>query len=72
MQKLLMADPWNGAQVAFALAELAPSFTDQFILIAHRQDNQLIIPYEKVYARWANKTLTFKWAVLPSFLHQCY
>lgn len=58
----LLVEASDGYRVVFALPELDPAVTDQLVLLADRKDGQplpakegpwrIVIPHEKLHARW--------------------
>jgi DMSO/TMAO reductase YedYZ molybdopterin-dependent catalytic subunit len=70
MSKYLLAQAADDYRAVFALAELAPGFTDAVVLLADRRDGRplgpdegplrLVVPHDKRQARWVRqvKSLT--------------
>lgn len=65
LQLCVLIKAADGYQVAFAMAELDPLFTDKKVLLAYRRDGQeldsktgplrLVVPDEKRQARWVRE-----------------
>lgn len=66
----LLVEAADGYKVIFAIAEIAPEFTDKVILLADTRDGkpldenngtwQLIVPDEKKHGRWVRQVVTLK------------
>lgn len=66
----LSVEAADGYKVVFAIAEIAPEFTDKVILLADTRDGksldendgtwQLIVPDEKKHGRWARQVVALK------------
>jgi len=65
MSKYLLVQAADDYRAVFALAELAPGFTDEVVLLADRRDGQplganegplrLVVPHDKRQARWVRQ-----------------
>ncbi|MCD9185968.1 MAG: hypothetical protein LUM44_06020 [Pyrinomonadaceae bacterium] len=66
----LLVEAADGYKVAFAIAEIAPEYTDKVILLADTRDGkpldendgtwQLIVPDDKKHGRWARQIVSLK------------
>lgn len=66
----LLVEAADGYKVIFAIAEIAPEFTDKVILLADTRDGkpldendgtwQLIVPDEKKHGRWVRQVVMLK------------
>ena len=63
----LLVEAADGYRAVFALAEIDPSMTDQFVLVADRRNGKpldetfgpyrLIVPHDKLHSRWVRQVV---------------
>lgn len=66
----VLVEAADGYKVTFAIAEVAPEFTDKIVLIADTRDGkslgekegawQIIVPDEKKHGRWVRQVVSLK------------
>jgi hypothetical protein len=75
LARVVIASAKDGYQVAYAIAELDPQFSDHVILIADRKNTQpllpdsgplqIVVPQDKRPARWVRQVIALEVRQLP-------